>query len=258
MACIYKITNIINNKVYIGQTIYDTCAHRWKYYRNIIGKPYAPKIAIVHALNKYGYENFKFECIESDLKISQLDEREQYWIKYYDSYKKGYNETIGGHGKQRINDEEAEEMIQYYSEVKVISKVSEKFGHDSKTITQLFNMLNVHIYTQWEQKYDRLEEEVIPQIIDLYKSGLSVQKISEQLNLSKDFISRKLKEQGIMTNTQRKIKDKNLLLQLYKENNYNAKKTAEQLGVTLTTVSNNLKEFGIDTNHRIHKNVEDR
>ena len=83
MACIYKITNIINNKVYIGQTIYDTCAHRWKYYKNIIGKSYAPKIAIVHALNKYGYENFKFECIESGLEINQLDEREQYWIKYY-------------------------------------------------------------------------------------------------------------------------------------------------------------------------------
>lgn len=258
MACIYKITNIINNKIYIGQTIYNTCANRWKYYKNIIAKPYAPKVAIIHALNKYGYENFKFECIEDNLKIEQLNEREQYWIKYYDSYNQGYNETIGGYGKQKITDEKADEIIQYYLEVKVISRVAEKFHMDSKTITNLINILGVHKFTQWEQKNNRLESEVIPQILLLYNNNnYSIAKISNELKISEAFVSKKLKEQGIDTQTQRKIKDKELLLQIYKENNCNAKQTAEQLGVVITTISNNLKDFGIDTNHRIHK-VEDR
>lgn len=44
---------------------------------------------------KYGFENFSFEILE-ECKTEELDEEEIYWIKYYDSYNKGYNLTGGG------------------------------------------------------------------------------------------------------------------------------------------------------------------
>lgn len=92
MKCgIYKITNLINNKCYIGYSKHIEL--RWKQHKKI------PNIdvAIYQAMRKYGLENFLFEVIEECPK-EQLQEREKYWIKYYNSYSTGYNETLGGDG----------------------------------------------------------------------------------------------------------------------------------------------------------------
>ena len=53
-------------------------------------------------MNKYGLEHFHIEEIEN-VENNMLDEREKYWIKYYNSYSDGYNATIGGDGKTLIN-----------------------------------------------------------------------------------------------------------------------------------------------------------
>ena len=50
-------------------------------------------------MRKYGIENFSFELIE-ECTQDELDDKEQYWIKYYDSFKNGYNNTIGGNGRK--------------------------------------------------------------------------------------------------------------------------------------------------------------
>lgn len=95
---IYKITNNINDKVYIGQTT-QTVKIRWKQHIND-SKKYSYPLYL--AMNKYGHDKFKIEIIDffQDSKkytLSKvLDEKEIYWIKYYNSYKKGYNSTIGG------------------------------------------------------------------------------------------------------------------------------------------------------------------
>lgn len=94
MGYIYKITNKEDGKAYIGQTCRDPNI-RWKehYNRDIDKDTYFHR-----ALKKYGKDNFLWEVIEEcDNKI--LNEREIYWIKYYDTYyknNKGYNMTYGG------------------------------------------------------------------------------------------------------------------------------------------------------------------
>lgn len=85
---IYKITNLVNGKVYIGQSI--NIAERWK--KHLYAKD---DFAIHQALRKYGVDNFKFEVIE-ECSRSDLDEREQYWIDFYDAKKSGYNMIDGG------------------------------------------------------------------------------------------------------------------------------------------------------------------
>ena len=87
---IYKITNLINNKVYIGQS--KNIEQRWAEHKSS-----KQNIHLHSAFCKYGLENFKFEIIETP-EIEELNTRERYWINFYDSTNpnKGYNHTSGG------------------------------------------------------------------------------------------------------------------------------------------------------------------
>jgi group I intron endonuclease len=89
---IYKVTCLINNKIYIGKTNFF---NKRRY--NHIKDSKNPKTYFHKALSKYGPENFIWEIIEED-DIKKLSEREQYWIKKFDSFGNGYNLTFGGEG----------------------------------------------------------------------------------------------------------------------------------------------------------------
>lgn len=118
MGYIYKVTNKINNCVYVGQTS-KTLSKRWSQhikesYEALDGTrksfPYFHR-----AIIKYGVENFYPEVIE-ECDNNILDEREQYWIKYFNSYQNGYNATVGGQklGKTNsLNSKAARKVIQY-------------------------------------------------------------------------------------------------------------------------------------------------
>ena len=97
MAYIYKITNKINNKIYIGKTL-KTIEERWKEHCKDYKKDSEEKRPLYSAMKKYGIENFKIEEIEK-CNINIVNEREKYWIEYYSSFKNGYNATKGGDGK---------------------------------------------------------------------------------------------------------------------------------------------------------------
>lgn len=100
MIGIYKITNKINGKCYIGQSVNIT--HRWAQHRDNSSKR---KEALYLAMQKYGLDNFTFEVIE-ECSYEELDEKECYYIDYYNSYKNGYNMTLGGqHNKKYYIDE---------------------------------------------------------------------------------------------------------------------------------------------------------
>lgn len=90
---IYKITNIINGKVYIGQTT-KTLADRIKTHKNsmVSGK----QTHLYSAMRKYGWDNFKFEVIATAETQCELNALEEYYIKKYDSVRSGYNMAYGG------------------------------------------------------------------------------------------------------------------------------------------------------------------
>lgn len=88
---IYKITNIQNNKMYIGQTI-GTLEKRWNRHctdaeNNILNTHFA------RAIRKYGKESFITEIIDTATTQKELSAKERYWIQYYDATNNGYNET---------------------------------------------------------------------------------------------------------------------------------------------------------------------
>lgn len=88
---IYKITNLKNNKVYIGQTI-RTLEQRFNRHKNdAINNVLDTHFA--RAIRYYGIENFQAEIIDTATSQDELNQKEQYWIQYFDSITNGYNET---------------------------------------------------------------------------------------------------------------------------------------------------------------------
>lgn len=85
---IYKTTNLINGKIYIGQ---DT--------KNSINYIGSGKI-LKHAIKKYGKVNFRKEIIEYCKTIEELNDKEIYWINFFNSKDPdiGYNISDGGFG----------------------------------------------------------------------------------------------------------------------------------------------------------------
>lgn len=90
---IYCIENKVNAKKYIGQSI--DIASRWSQHKrdSVISRD----TFLYQAMQKYGIENFKFYILE-ECNSQLLDEREKFWIDYYDTFKHGYNMTLGGQG----------------------------------------------------------------------------------------------------------------------------------------------------------------
>lgn len=110
MNCyIYKITNSINGKSYIGKTTH-TIEERWKQHIRDSKRERCEKRPLYDAFNKYGIENFLVEQIE-ECSQENLSEREKYWIEYYHTYSNGYNATMGGDGSCLYNYEEISKLL---------------------------------------------------------------------------------------------------------------------------------------------------
>jgi len=102
MGFIYKVTNNINGKVYIGQSIFKI-EKRFNQHLSDSKKPSKCHRPFYDAINKYGQENFSIELVE-EVNNDELNDREKYWIAFYRSYIgfndcRGYNATLGGDSK---------------------------------------------------------------------------------------------------------------------------------------------------------------
>ena len=143
MGYIYKIENLINNKKYIGQSIYYP-KERWR--QEIKGYK-QHNMVISKAIKKYGVENFTFEIIE-EIDNELLDEREIYWIKYYDSYHNGYNSTKGGksHIGYRIK-YEPDFIVDYYlkNDKKSCRDVAKDLGIFHETVSSILKEKGIPI-----------------------------------------------------------------------------------------------------------------
>lgn len=92
---IYKVTNKINNKVYIGQTIQTLSQRRNKHYYKANNEANI-NTHFINALRKYPKESFSWEIIDQANSQEELDNKEKYWIQYYNSINDGYNTKDGG------------------------------------------------------------------------------------------------------------------------------------------------------------------
>lgn len=143
MAYIYQITNIINQKIYIGKTEYGL-QKRFKEHCQDAFSRTKEKRPLYAAMRKYGVENFKIELIEE---TNNPEEREKYWIEQKRSFKTGYNATMGGDGKRYLD---YDLIISTYNEVKNVKKVCELCKCDYSSVQNILKAHNIEVLSQQE------------------------------------------------------------------------------------------------------------
>ena len=94
MTGIYKITCLANNKSYIGQSV--SIKRRWATHKRELAAGTHYNEYLQRAYNKYGKDNFTYEILELCSK-DKLNEREQFYVTIFDTFKNGYNCDLGGH-----------------------------------------------------------------------------------------------------------------------------------------------------------------
>ena len=115
---IYKIENLINGSIYIGQSI--DIEKRWSTHISILNQNNHYNAHLQNAWNKYGSENFKFSIVE-ECEQFELNDREIYWIDKCDSFINGYNLTPGGGNTESFSksviqfDMNGKELNRYFS-----------------------------------------------------------------------------------------------------------------------------------------------
>ena len=102
---IYKIENLINHKIYIGQSV--NIEKRWEKHKTVAfnknDKSY--EYPLYRAFRKYGIENFSFSIIEECSELD-LNDKEKYWVDYYNSFFNGYNQSMGGDSTHNVHNKE--------------------------------------------------------------------------------------------------------------------------------------------------------
>ena len=136
IGLIYKITNDINEKIYIGMTT-RTLEKRKADHLNACFDPAKREYGykIYKAIRKYGVEHFKFSIIE-ECDNEDLPRKEKYYIKLYNSVIDGYNETYGGKGKTLWSDKQIEACKILYDNGWLLQDISDLFKSSVKTVSR--------------------------------------------------------------------------------------------------------------------------
>ena len=152
MAYIYQIINDINNKIYIGKTEFSI-DKRFKEHCSDAFKERNEKRPLYSAMRKYGIEHFHIELIEE---TDNPEEREKYWIEQKQSFKKGYNATLGGDGKKYLD---YDLIIASYKEIKSVKDTAISLGISSDSVSNILRANNISIITSSEvikKKYGKV------------------------------------------------------------------------------------------------------
>lgn len=196
---IYKHTNKINGKVYIGQT----CQSALSRFQN--GKGYKKCPVFNNAIKKYGWENFKWEFLEENMPTKELaNKRETYYINLYRSYIgfedcNGYNMTLGG-DYARFSPVWTEENIELFKQLYPIKGgncYKDIPGATKSSVQGLAHRLQIKsnnkININWSEQ----------EIQDL-KSSSNIVEAESKISHPRSSIYRKAKELGISLDDIRK------------------------------------------------------
>ena len=217
---IYKATNIINQKIYIGQT---TTSLNERIYFHIYRAEHSLEITHTHFINairKYGKDAFIWEKIDEANTREELDQKEIYWIQYYDSVNKGYNIQAGG---QSFDTEKfatacgSKPFYAYKANGEFIGEFinrkafGRKYGvadtHIADVLNHKYNSCNGYIFIDKEEFTEDLLKEKLSKVKNSFRPIIalnlktfeqfgpynSIKECKEALNLKNDHIGEILK-----------------------------------------------------------------
>lgn len=142
---------------------------------------------LYNAVNKYGKDKFYVEILESDLSSEQADEREVYYIHYYDSYHHGYNTTQGADEKTISSIQDVKLLKQMVEDNIPAVDIAKFFNINPVTVRRTMKSLNIQYLGKSITKEDLLK----------YKDDYTNDEIGKMFNVSGATISRKFKQYNI-------------------------------------------------------------
>lgn len=140
MGYIYCITNLVNQKKYVGKTT-NSITERFKEHYSDSKRERCEKRPLYDAMNKYGVENFIVEELEVVEDDNLLSEREIFWIQELQTYgSKGYNATKGGDGKILFD---YDKIIETYALVGTMTECAAKMHCCVDTVKKVLTINNI-------------------------------------------------------------------------------------------------------------------
>lgn len=136
MGFIYRLTNKINFKTYVGKTNLTVEARIREHIRDSL-KEKNKNRPLYSAIRKYGINSFVYDVIEE---TENTSEREIFWIKFFGSYKIGYNATRGGEGKGYINYEKVNTL---YHKGLTLRKIAEILDYGESQLSKYFKSIGI-------------------------------------------------------------------------------------------------------------------
>lgn len=149
---IYIITNQINNKVYIGQTLLSL-EERFRQHHKESSYETKQKRPLYSAIRKYGISNFSIQLID-ECEETELGIKEKFWVAEYNSYFNGYNATTGGDGRSSYD---WDSIIESYSRLGSVPLVSQEIGCSYETVRDILKRNNI------KREYSNERKTYLPQ-----------------------------------------------------------------------------------------------
>ena len=178
MVGIYKIQNLLNNKVYVGQS--NDILRRWRDHKtnafNLNDHNY--NTHLYRSIRKYGLQNFSFEVLE-ECSTSELDTKEIYWISHYNSFFEGYNLTMGGDGSgSEVN---KARIINIIHELETTYKSHRQIAEENEISTEMVQGINSGRYWHHDRVYPIQDPKA-----QFYRRGFLCDKSSQQKKICAD------------------------------------------------------------------------
>lgn len=195
-----------NGKSYIGRTKNFEQRKQQHYQSAFNPKKQNYNVAFYNAIRKYGWDNIQWFIIDSSNNNEELNKKEKYWIKYYNTYinwenSNGYNMTFGGEDgsvpERFITQQEVNKILKRFKECGDIILMTEEFecsynllrgiiqGERRQDLTHINNM---NFYNQYRKVGQKYTKEDIELIIKLHNDGLSNSQIEQQLDIPIKYI----------------------------------------------------------------------
>ncbi len=176
-GCIYRITNNINDEIYIGQTTKHPISRLG---RHISSAYSSPTNQLHEAIKEYGFKNFDIEILEDSIDKKDLRKKEQYYI---DKYNPAYNNYMIVCG---ISDTKEKEILNLHKQGLYIYEISER------TRIGYLNTMKV-LHKHGIRTRDAVDKD---KVVKLYAEGFTAQQVAEKLNISSTSVLDKLKEEN--------------------------------------------------------------
>lgn len=266
---IYKITNIINGKVYIGKSL--NIEKRFKQHKTDLNHNRNHNNHFQNAWNKYGENSFIFEIIH-ECNEQYIDDLEIYYIYHYDSYNSnyGYNYTLGGEGgklteeyknKMRekckfknasLNEHEVRKIKLLLYCLMDRQEIADIFNIDVSTVKSIAEVRNYYyVAEELNDSIKGLKRKLLDdrndKVFELYDKGYRIVDIVEEMKLSKSCVEHIIYDRDKHVNKKYEYENKyneiyNKVVSMHNEGiiNYHI---AKKLNISPSTVTRYLNKY---------------